>query len=77
MTNTAVLGGFAFLTLVLMFGGRKRRTFAEASHKAAALIMGSLGVIALIVLLTGTLSHVLGFARADNGARDVVQVGER
>lgn len=77
MTNTAVLAGFAFLTLVLMFGGRKRRTFAEASHKAAALIMGALGVIVLVVFLTGTLSHVLGFARADSGARAVVQLGDR
>jgi site-specific recombinase len=68
MSDTAALSGFIFLTLVLMFGGRKRRSFAEASHKAAALIVGILCMAALLVFITGSISHLFGLAATNHNA---------
>lgn len=62
MSEAAPLSGFIFLTLVIMFGGRKRRSFAEATHAAAAFIVGILCLMALAVFITGSISHLFGLA---------------
>ncbi len=63
MIETAALSGFVFLTLALMFGGRKRRSFAEASHAAAGFTIGVLCLAALLVFITGSISNFLGLAQ--------------
>ena len=68
MSEAAPLYGFIFLTLVIMFGGRKRRSFAEASHAAAAFVIGSLCLMALAVFITGSISHLFGLAATNRGA---------
>jgi uncharacterized iron-regulated membrane protein len=62
MSNAAPLSGFIFLTLVLMFGGRKRRSFAEASHRAAGFILGVLWLAALVLFITGSICNLFGLA---------------
>ena len=68
MSDAAALSGFIFLTLALMFGGRKRRSFAEASHRAAAFIVCILCLAALLVFITGSISHLFGLAATNHGA---------
>jgi hypothetical protein len=58
--DTFVISAYCLLTLMLMFGGRQRRTFAEASHTAAALIVGTLCLAAFVFFVAGSFSHFIG-----------------
>jgi hypothetical protein len=60
MTDTILIGGYGFLTLALMFGGRRRRSFIEASHTAAALVVGTLCLVALLLFVAGSVRHLVG-----------------
>jgi hypothetical protein len=63
MFDAAALSGFMFFTLALMFGGRRRRSFAEASHTAAGFTVGILCLAALLVFITGSIAHFLGLSQ--------------
>jgi hypothetical protein len=60
MAETIVIGGYGFLTLALMFGGRNRRSFTDASHTAAALVVGTLCLAALMFFIAGSVSRFVG-----------------
>jgi uncharacterized iron-regulated membrane protein len=65
MIDTAALAGFIFLIVALMFGGKRRRSFAEATHTAAGLTVGTLCLAALLTFLTGSISHLLGLSQTN------------
>ena len=78
MSGAAALSGFILLTLALMFGGRKQRSFAEASHTAAAFLVGILCLAALLVFITGSISHLFGLAATNhNPATYIAQTDDR
>jgi len=66
MEDTVAVGGFMFLTLALMFGGRRRRSFVEASHKAAGFIVAIFCLTAIAVFIMGSISHFLGLAQTNS-----------
>jgi bacteriorhodopsin len=50
--NLAVpLAGYFLTVLILMFGGRKRRSFTQASHAAAGITVTLLSVGAIVWVL--------------------------
>jgi hypothetical protein len=78
VSDAAALSGFIFLTLALMFGGRKQRSFAEASQTAAAFVVGILCLAALVVFITGSISHLVGLAATNhNAATYIAQTDDR
>ena len=48
MDYTTPLAGYLLLVGVIMFGGRHRRTFAQASHAAAGTVVGLLLLVSLL-----------------------------
>lgn len=58
MDYATPLGGYLLLTLVIMFGGRKRRTFAQASHAAAGMLIGLLCLASLLLFASGAIYHL-------------------
>lgn len=58
MPDAVIPSAFVFLTLALMFGGRRQRSFADASRKAAACILGVLWFMALAFFITGSVAHL-------------------
>lgn len=51
MDYTTPLAGYLLLVGVIMFGGRQRRTFAQASHAAAGTVVGLLFLVSLFWFL--------------------------
>jgi len=58
MDNSAPLAGYLLIVLVIMFGGRKRRTFTQASHAAAAMTIGMLCLASLLWFISGAIYHL-------------------
>ena len=77
MSDAFALSGFTFLTLALMFGGRKRRSFAEASHTAAACVVGVLCVAALLIFISGSISHLFGLEPTNYSPTYIAQTDDR
>jgi hypothetical protein len=69
MIDTVVIGGYCFLTLTLMFGCKRRRSFAEASHTAAAFVVVSLCLVALTLFVAGSICHLAGAQHSDIAQR--------
>jgi hypothetical protein len=58
MDYATPLAGYLLLTLVIMFGGRKRRTFTHASHTAAATLIGTLCLASLLWFFSNAIYHL-------------------
>lgn len=58
MDYATPLAGYLLLTLVIMFGGKKRRTFDQASHAAAGMLIGLLCLASLLLFASGALYHL-------------------
>jgi len=76
MTETGALAGYFFFTLALMFGGRKRRSFNEASRTAAAFVIGILCLAALTLLIAGSINHLVGVPQASHQAEGYTYLAE-
>jgi len=62
--NLAVpVAGFFLTVLIIMFGGRKRRSLEHASYAAAGLTITILALGAIVWLMTAVISQ---FLNADN-----------
>jgi bacteriorhodopsin len=58
--NLAVpLAGYFLTVLILMFGGRKRRSFHQASHAAASVTVTLLSLGAIVWLLYAIIWHLI------------------
>lgn len=58
MDYATPLAGYLLLTLVIMFGGRKRRTFTHASHTAAGMLIGTLCIASLLWFFSNAIYHL-------------------
>ena len=58
MDYATPLAGYLLLTLVIMFGGRKRRTFTHASHTAAGMLIGTLCIASLLWFVSNAIYHL-------------------
>jgi hypothetical protein len=58
MDYVTPLAGYLLTVLVIMFGGRKRRTFGQASYAAAAMLVGTLCLASLLWFISGAISHL-------------------
>jgi hypothetical protein len=58
MDYATPLAGYLLLTFMIMFGGRKRRTFVQASHAAAGMLVGTFFLVSLLWFVSGALSHL-------------------
>jgi ABC-type cobalamin transport system permease subunit len=78
MNETGALAGYVFFTLALMFGGRRRRSFNEASRMTAAFTLGILCLAALTLFIAGSIDHIVDFVQARNAAESyTVQADDR
>lgn len=58
--NLAVpVAGYCLAVLIIMFGGRKRRSFAHANHAAAGMTIALFCLGAIGWLLIVVISHVM------------------
>lgn len=58
MNLTVPLAGYLLAVLILMFGGRRRRSFSQASQAAAGLTVMLLGIGAILWLVCMVVSHL-------------------
>ena len=58
MDYATPLAGYLLLTFMIMFGGRKRRTFAQASQAAAGMLVGTLFLLSLLWFASGAIYHL-------------------
>ena len=78
MLYAVIPSAFVFLTLALMFGCRRRRSFADASHKAAACIICVLCLAALAVFINGSIAHLFRLSQTNYPSQThLAQVDDR
>ena len=62
MNLAAPVAGYFLAVLIIMFGGRKRRSFAHANHAAAGITITLLCLGAIAWLLSGVISELVNAA---------------
>jgi hypothetical protein len=58
MNLTVPLAGYMLAVLILMFGGRRRRSFSQASQAAAGLTVMLLSIGAILWLVCMVVAHL-------------------
>lgn len=59
MNLSVPFAGYFLMVLIIMFGGRKRRSFTQASHAAAGITISVLCVGAILWFLAAVISQML------------------
>jgi hypothetical protein len=59
MNFSAPLAGYFLMVFIIMFGGRRRRTFTDASQAAAGMIITLLFVGAIVWFLSLIISQLM------------------
>ncbi len=59
MNLSIPMAGYFLMVLIIMFGGRKRRTFAQASQTAAGMTVTLLCIAAIVWFLGAVISQMI------------------
>jgi predicted small integral membrane protein len=59
MSYSVPLGGYALVVLIIMFGGRKRRTFNQATQAAAGVVITLLSLSAILWFVSSLILQVV------------------
>jgi hypothetical protein len=59
MLLSVPFAGYSVIVLVIMFGGRERRSFSQASQAAAGITVTALSLGAIVWLLSAVVSRLL------------------
>jgi len=59
MNLSVPVAGYFLMVLIIMFGGRKRRSFTQASHAAAGITITLLSLGAILWLLSAVISQMV------------------
>jgi len=59
MNYSVPLAGYFLMVFIIMFGGRRRRTFTDASQLAAGMIITLLFVGAIVWFMSLTISQLM------------------
>lgn len=59
MNLSVPFAGFFLMVLIIMFGGQKRRSFAQASQTAAAVTITLLCSVAILWFLAAVISQIV------------------
>jgi len=59
MNLSVPVAGYFLMVFIIMFGGRKRRSFTQASHAAAGITITLLSLGAILWLLSAVISQMV------------------
>lgn len=59
MSYTLPLAGYGLMVLIIMFGGKKRRPFTQASQAAAGVVITLLSLGAILWFVTAVISQLI------------------